>query len=313
MKLIVMIPCLNEEKTIKDVILSIPSDMETINQIDILIVNDGSTDNSARIARENGAIVVSHPTNMGVGRAFQTGLEYAIHHKYDIMLNIDADGQFDTNDIPKLVAPIISHKADFVTASRFLKENPIENMSKIKLWGNKRMSGLINRLTQKVFTDVSCGFRAYSREAMLHLNLQGQFTYTQETFLNLVFKNLRIVEVPVNVKYFADRKSRVAGSILKYTVNTLKIILRTFRDYQPIKFFWWIGAGFLMLSSFFIVFLLGWYFLNGRFSPHIWSGFVGGTFFFIALIFFVAGLITDMLTRVRNNQENILYLLRKKQ
>ena len=177
-----MLPCLNEAENLPNVLASLP---KTIGDhfTERLVVDDGSTDGSAEIARDNGAIVISHGINYGVGRAFQTALAFAIKQRYDIMVTIDADGQFPVSDMPKLVDPILDGTASFVSGNRFAKGNEqIEHMSAIKRWGNARMTSLINRLTGKKFYDVSCGFRAYSRDAMLRLNLMGQFTYTQEVF-----------------------------------------------------------------------------------------------------------------------------------
>ena len=150
------------------------------------------------------------------------------------MVNIDGDRQFDPADIPKLIAPILNREADMVTASRFKDSALTPDMPPVKLVGNHMMSFLISRLCGQKFADVSCGFRAYSREALLQINLHGLFTYTQETFLDLVSKKLRIVEVPIRVTYFKGRQSRVAASILRYGLNTAAIILRIYRDYFPL-------------------------------------------------------------------------------
>jgi hypothetical protein len=180
-----------------------------------------------------------------------------------------------------------------------------------KLWGNRLMSLLISRLVGKKYLDVSCGFRAYSKRALLLLNLQGRFTYTQETFIDLSFKGLNIKEIPIKVKYFPSRKSKVASNLFVYGINTLKIILGTYRDYRPMAFFSVIALIFLIIGMGFEIVLLWTYFSTGTFSPNIWSGFVGAAFFFLSVIFFIVGLSADILNRIRLNQENILYLLKK--
>ena len=297
--------------TLAAVIARIPRNFAGVSQVDILVVDDGSTDDSAKVASQSGAYVISHRQNQGVGKSFQTALSYALAKKYDIMSNIDADGQFEPEEIAHLLAPILDGRAEFVSGSRFLGSGKIEHMSAIKRWGNSQMTGLINRLTGKQFTDVSCGFRAYSREAMLRLVLHGKFTYTQETFLNLAFLGLSIVEVPIQVKYFADRKSRVAGSILRYTINTSMIIFRTYRDFRPLRFFSGIAAFFLLTGTGFLGFLGIWWLTNSHFAPHIWSGFVGAALVFTSLIFFVLGLVADMFVRLQRNQEELLYLVKR--
>ncbi|HMB31363.1 MAG TPA: glycosyltransferase family 2 protein, partial [Desulfohalobiaceae bacterium] len=228
--LVVIIPCLNESRTISQVIAKIPGDIPGISHVDVVVVDDGSSDDSAAIARNMGAYVVSHPNRMGVGVAFNTGLNQAIQLGADIMVNIDGDGQFDPGDIPKLVQPILEGRADFVTASRFKDANLEPGMPWIKKWGNKGMARLISILTGHKFYDVTCGFRAYSKETMLQLNLIGKFTYTQETFLDLAFKDIKIKEMPIKVlgqRQFGN--SRVTRSIWAYAVNSGKIILRAFR------------------------------------------------------------------------------------
>lgn len=302
----VIIPAYNEERTIAEVINAIPDFVDKT-----VVVDDCSTDKTALKSTEAGAEVISHHANLGVGAAFHSGVEHILNGGFDIMVNIDADGQFPPSDISKLIDPIIDEKADFVTASRFIDSSYIPDMPWINHWGNRQMSRLISTLTGKRFYDVSCGFRAYSHDTLMKLNLVGWFTYTQETFLDLAFKNIRIKEVPVHVKYFKDRKSRLSGSIPRYMYRTSKIIFRTYRDYMPLRFFWGIGLFLLLFSFFFGSILLVHYIRTGVFSGQIWSGFVGGFFFINAMAFFILGLLADMFDRVRRNQEKIILQLKK--
>jgi hypothetical protein len=248
---------------------------------------------------------------MGVGFSFRRGLDYAIDNGFNTMVNIDGDGQFDPREIPKLLKPILDESADFVTSSRFIGKRSIDNMPIAKLWGNHIMSFLISSLVGKRYLDVSCGFRAYSKRSLLSLNLHGKFTYTQETFIDLSFKGLNIKEIPIKVKYFPARRSKVASNLFIYAINTLKIILGTYRDYRPLAFFSIIALIFLIIGISFEIVLLWTYISRGTFSPNIWSGFVGAAFFFLSVIFFIVGLSADILSRIRLNQENILYLLKK--
>src|SRR3989344_8858110 len=204
MKLIIIIPAYNEEASIGSVIKRIPdltfkksesknllekaSPKTNISETEVIVIDDGSNDNTGKIAKENGAIVVSHVGNKGVGKAFRTGIEVALKRKADIIVNIDADGQFNPEDIPKLITPILNKESDFVTATRFKNGNLIGKMPFIKKLGNKAFTKLTSLLTGQRFTDTQCGFRAYSREAALRLNLYGKFTYTQEVFLDLANK-----------------------------------------------------------------------------------------------------------------------------
>lgn len=312
-RLVVVMPALNEAATIQQVIEAIPKDIAGIDEVRVVVINDGSKDETASIAREAGADVVSHSRNRGVGAAFQTGMEAALERRADVMVNMDADGQFDPSDIAKLVAPIVAGEADFVTASRFADKDFHPEMSTSKFWGNQGMSWLISVLTGRKFYDVSCGFRAYSRETLLRLNLHGQFTYTQESFLDLTYKGLSILEVPVHVRGTREHgESRVASSLFRYAVATSKIIFRSFCDYRPILVFGTIALALLTLALVLGVFLLTHWLQTGQFTPHKWAGFTAGYLGAMGFLVGVSGLIADMLGRIRMNQERILYQMRKR-
>ena len=305
-------PALNEEEGIGDVIRDLPKNINGIDNIKVLVVDDGSTDNTAEIARENGADVVSHNINKGVGSAFQSAVSYALHNKADILVSIDADRQFNSKQIPEIIQPILKDNADMVTGNRFSKGMP-ENMPKSKYWGNRQMSRLISIISKQKFIDVSCGYRAYNREALLRLNLFGAFTYTQETILDMVYKGLRVVEFPVDIKYFKNRKSRVAGSIINYTFRTSKIILKTLRDYKPMLFFGGMGLVNMLIGLVFEIFMFTHYFLTGFFTPYKFLGFMGLGFLVFGLLLAVVGLLAGMFNRVRTTQERILYELKKQE
>lgn len=303
----VVIPAFNEEQTIGEVIEKIPDYVDTI-----VVVDDGSSDKTAKIAKTKGAVVILHTLNKGVGAAFISGVRAVLSMDIDIMVNIDADGQFNPKDIHKLLEPIVNDNYDFVTASRFINPEYYPDMSKIKFIGNKMMSYLISKITKHKFYDVSCGFRAFNKKALLYLNLFGSFTYTQESFIDLVFKGISIKEVPMIVKGSREiGKSRVASNLFNYGFQTLKIIIRAYRDYKPFKLF-----GYMSLLTFIIGFALGLfllihYILRGVFSPHKWAGFSSGFFIILSLIFMIIGFIIDMFARMRENQEEILYELKK--
>lgn len=310
-KLLVAIPAYNEEEKIGEVIQNIPKKLSGVSEVHVLVIDDGSADNTAKIAGDLGAKVVKNYFNMGYGVAFGKGLQYALDNNFDLMVSIDGDAQFDPKDIPKLIKPIIENDADLVTASRFINKNYYPKMPLFKFWGNKLMSILISKIVRIKFYDVSCGFRAYSQKTLLSLNLHGRFTFSQETFIDLSFKRLKIVEIPVKVKYFPSRTSKISSNLFKYGINTLKIILETYRDYKPFSFFSYIALFFFIISIFFGSILLYTYISRGSFSPNIWSGFVGGTFLFISIIFFTVGFLADVIKRIRINQEKILYLLKR--
>lgn len=309
--LLVAIPCLNEAATIAEVVQAVPRSIPSVGRVDVLVVDDGSTDDTAVRAEAAGASVLRHARNQGVGFAFQSAVDFAIENDYQLMVNIDGDRQFNPQDIPKLVAPIVGGHAEMVTASRFLDPVLVPQMPRVKLFGNRMMSTLISGLVRRRFADVSCGFRCYSRNALLRLSLHGAFTYTQETFLDFAAKRVEILEVPIRVTYFADRKSRVAGSIWRYTVNALKIILRGYRDYFPLRFFWGIA---LILAIPALAFggIFFWHYLTtGKFSGYLYAGFLSAFLTAMSVLFLVVGVVADMLDRIRANQERILFTLRR--
>jgi glycosyltransferase involved in cell wall biosynthesis len=310
-KLAVIIPAYNEEKSIAQVLDNIPQHIQGVRETQVFVIDDGSKDATARVAREHGATVIAHKSNQGVGSSFRSGLEAALESGADLMVNIDGDGQFLPQEIPLLIQPILDDVADFVPADRFTNpdgsEKQPEHMSPVKFWGNQMMSNLISMLSLRKFRDVSCGFRAYSREAMLRLNLSGNFTYTQETFLDLSFKGIRILPVPVTILYFKDRKSRVARNVIHYAFRTLNIIIRVYRDFYPLRFFFYVG-----LVPFSIGFLemiwMGIFFLQtGNFTPYKAVGLTGIYLFTLGLLLFITGFLADMLTRINQNQEKMLY------
>ncbi len=312
MKLIVQLPALNEEKTIGSVIASIPRAIPGIDEVEVLVVNDGSTDRTEEIARAAGAHVVRHEEPLGVGAAFRSGIARATELGADIIVTIDADGQFNPDDIPAVLSPIIRGEADFVTASRFMDPALVPEMPSTKRWGNDFMARWISRLVSQKFYDVSCGFRAYSRNAYLRLVLLGNFTYTHETFLSLAFSRVRIKEVPVRVRGVREfGKSRVAHNLFHYGRRTATIILKTYRDYQPLRFFGTLAAISAIPALALALFLLGWRIASGGFTPHKWAGFTAATLFGFSLMVYLIGLVAEMLDRLRVSVDETLYRVRK--
>ncbi len=312
MKLVVQLPALDEEKTIASVIHSIPRDIDGVDEVVVVVVNDGSTDRTAELAREAGAIVLTHKTSRGVGAAFRTGLKEATELGADIIVTIDADGQFNPADIGSLVAPILKGEADFVTASRFVDPALEPDMPKAKRWGNDFIARWISSMIKERFYDVSCGFRAYSKDAYFRLTLLGDFTYTHEVFLTLAYSGVRIKEVPVHVRGVREHgESRVANNLFRYGWRTASIILRTYRDYRPLKFFSKIA---LVLAAAGVALLgfLGWFWLStGGFSPHKWAGFTGSFLLGMGIFLVIVGVVAEMLDRTRVVVDEALFRIRR--
>ncbi len=313
-KIVVTVPALNEEATIADVVKSAFSSIEGIGEIEVVVINDGSTDRTAQIAAEAGAKVVSFTHNKGLGAAFREGIRTSLSIGADIIINIDADGQFDSSDIQKLIEPILKGQADMVTASRFADPKMIPKMPWIKKWGNKRFCNIVNKLASLDLHDVSCGFRAYSRDAAMGTTLLGGHTYTHEVILDLAFRGLRIVEVPVKVRGVRKvGESKVASNLWKYGWRSLVIVMRAFRDYQPMKVFGGISLLFLGLALACGGFIVIHFLKTGAFSPYIFVAFIAGGCAFIALICYITALLAGMINRLRIQQSEQLFLLRKRE
>ena len=233
MKLVVLVPAFNEEQNIEKTIRSIPKNIIGIDEVKVLVVDDGSTDKTMDKAMNGGAYrVVSHSTNTGVGAAFMTGIRNAISMNADILVAVDADSQFDSNQIPELISPILNNQADVVIGSRF-KEGRPKKIPGIKYLGNKIFTRIVSSLVQQKFTDTQTGFRAYSKRALLNISVVNDFTYTQEVLIDLKFKGLQITEVPISVTYDDKRKSRVVKNIFSYSSKVLAIITRTLVFHRP--------------------------------------------------------------------------------
>lgn len=308
-KLVVILPALNESATIANVIQRIPRSIAGIGSVEVIVVDDGSTDTTAHLARQCGAEVVRHPTNLGVGAAFGSGIEAALARGADVIVNMDADGQFRPEDIAELIAPIVRDGFGFVTCTRFADRDKLPQMPAIKLWGNRMMCRLINAITGgPKFTDVSCGFRAYSRDTALKLNLFGRFTYTQESFIDLAAKGIAMTEVPLVVRGEREHgQSRVASNLWRYGFRSLTIILRALRDWRPLLFFGSIALLFLIAGIALVGFVGCVWLLTGRTSP--WTSLItiGGVSLVMGVAFAVLSLVADQIGRVRQIQETLLY------
>lgn len=310
--LVVLIPAYNEEQTIGNVIRSIPRDCA--GKVDVLVLNDGSQDNTIQVAKEAGADrIVSHNTNKGLGITFRDGIDEALKMGADIIVNIDADGQFNPLDIPRLIQPILNHQADMATCSRFKDPRLTPKMPAIKIFGNKFFARILNLFLKKNYYDTQCGFRAYTKEAALNLVLFGRFTYTQEVFIDLVKKGFRIVEVPCRVIGARKGKSRVVKNVFSYGLKVSLIILRSMRDYEPFKFFGLTGIFLFLLGLFssFILFLR-WLFI-GRIDPYLIIVYANVFLIIIGVLLTILALLADMLDRNRKLQEDVLYRFRKQE
>ena len=311
MKLVVSLPAYNEAEKIGETIKRIPRQIAGIDEVFVQVVDDGSRDKTAEMARSAGAnFVHSHRVNRGIGVTFRTSVEKALRNGADIMVNIDADGQFDPTDISKLLQPILDGEVDMVTADRFTEKTAV-NIPWLKNVLNRVAAWVIGKFMNTQISDLTCGFRAYSREALLRLNLPGDFTYTQEVIIDLLGKNLKIKWIPIEVKYFPERKSRVVRSVYRYVNNSFKIILKAIRDVRPMKFFGVPGLVLILASLISFAYFLYLYFQEFKITPFRNYIVFAIVLFLVGLQFLVFALIADMIKSNRKLTEDQMYLFKK--
>ncbi|MBI4739748.1 glycosyltransferase family 2 protein [Candidatus Woesearchaeota archaeon] len=294
-RIIITIPAYNEEKTIGKVLDSIKKVMYNTGwPYQLLVIDDGSTDKTAAIAKKAGALVISHPQKYGLAEAFRTEIEKCLELDADVIVHTDADGQYRASEIPLLLKKI-GEGYDFVLGSRFM--GTIEEMPLIKRFGNKAFSRVISKIIDKKITDGQTGFRAFTKEVAKKVKITSNHTYTQEQIIRAVKEKFRIVEVPVHFdKRGGKTKSRLMKNPFEYALRAWINILRILRDYEPLKFFGYIGAVFFTCG-----FLIGlWVFFR-----FILTGVVGALprvmvsvlFISIGVQIWLFGFLADMLRK----------------
>jgi glycosyltransferase involved in cell wall biosynthesis len=312
MKLVINLPAFNEEEKIAGTIKRIPRTFSQIDEVFVQVIDDGSKDKTAQLAREAGAdFVFSHTTNRGIGITFRTAVEKALENGADIMVNIDADGQFNPEDISKLIKPIIDGEADMVSADRFGKHKA-KDMPAVKHHLNRFAAWIIGKFMNYPIKDLTCGFRAYSRESLLRLNLPGAFTYTQEVIIDLLGKNMKIKWVPVEVTYFLERKSRVVRSIFSYINNSVRIILKAVRDVRPMRFFGIPAAILIFISFVLFAYFLFFYFQDFKVTPFRNVLLLAAVLMLIGIQTLIFAFIADMIKSSRKLTEDFMYTVKTK-
>ena len=258
MKIVVTIPAYNEEKTIGDVIKSIHRILDNTDfTYEIQVLDDGSVDQTATIARSLNVRVYSHPVNYGLAETFRDEIHYALENGADIIVHFDADGQYRSDEILSLIEPIIKGNADLVLGSRFLGE--IQEMPLIKRLGNKAFSKVVSNICGFEISDAQTGFRAIRNVVAEKVKVNSDFTYTQEQIIKTAQKKFRITEVPIHFDRRFSGKSRLMSSPLDYAIKGNVNLLRIYRDFAPLKFFGFIGCILIMfglLLSLYSLFIL---------------------------------------------------------
>jgi len=305
----VIIPAYNERKSVADVINAVPSKISGIREKFIVVIDDGSTDNTRTILPKS-IYLIKHIKNRGLGRSFDEGLKLALELNADIIVNIDADGQFNPRQIEKLIKPILDGQADIVLGSRFIKISSYKT-NFIKKYGNKLLARLVSISTGQRLYDVTCGFRAYSKEAALNLNIYDKFSYTLESLIDLSHKDFKIQEVAVEIKERRYGKSKITESIIHYIVKSIAILIRNLRDQRPFYFFVLPGIITLILSLAGFIFLLIRFIKFNVVSPYRAVLTFSISFFAISIFLFSFGLLFDHLNKIKKNEEDVLYYLKR--
>ncbi|MFA6512064.1 MAG: glycosyltransferase family 2 protein [Patescibacteria group bacterium] len=313
MRLVVTIPAYNEEATIAGVIREIPRTIPGITDVRVLVMNDGSKDRTSDVAREAGADeILMHAGNKGLAKTFQDGIECALAMGADIVVNTDADNHYDQSRIPELIAPILEGRADVVVGGR--EVDKLEDMKTVNRQGNKLGSWLVSRIIGRKDTlDVSTGFRAYNREAALHMHVFSRHTYTHETIIQALDQQLTVVEVPIKARPVA-RKSRLIKSLPSHIVRSLIVIFRIFTLYKPLRVMTIIGGIIFACGLAFIVRFFWFYFFaaNGG-EGHIQSLILASALIILGFQIFIIGLLASAIGWNRKLLEEILYRIKKEQ
>ena len=304
MKLIIQIPCLNEEKTLPLTVRDIPHAIEGIDKIETLVIDDGSFDRTCVIAEECGVDhIVRLPETVGLARAFSTGIDACLKRGADIIVNTDGDNQYKGSDIPKLIAPILQGKADVVIGARKIDE--IKEFSLIKKILQRLGSWIVRKASGTTIADVTSGFRAFNREAAMRMNVISEFSYTLESIIQAGNRriSLKHVQISTNEKL---REPRLFKSIWGYIRKSVPTIVRIYTMYQPLKVFLYIGGVSFIIGVSLSVRFLYHYFI-GYSTGHIQSLILSAILIITGFILSMIGLLADLIAGNRKLIEDILY------
>lgn len=306
-KLVIQIPCFNEEETLLTTLNSLPKTVEGIDELEVLVIDDGSTDKSSEIAKAWGAKVLEIKPNKGLANAFRFGLQESLNMGADVIVNTDADNQYDSSCIEALIKPVLTGDADMVVGARNI--SAIKEFSLIKKVLQKIGSAVLRLLSSTKVQDAPSGFRAFSKEAALKLNIFDNYTYTMETLLQAGAKGLRVASVPVGVNPQL-RKSKLVKNIFNYVVKSMKTTIRMFIVYRPFRFF----IAFAALTGLIGTFLVGrflYYYILGQGNGHIQSLIFAAVFLLSSVQLVIIAIIGDLLSINRKLLEDIQIRIKK--
>lgn len=310
MKLIVTIPALNEEGNISDVIKEIPRQINGLEKVEVLVLNDGSSDRTVEVARQAGAdYVISHIKKKGLAKTFSDAMDAALARGADIIVNTDGDNHYNQSKIPDLIRPILEKKSDVVVANRCVNE--LEAMPFLNKYLNMLGSYLTTRSAGLPTLDVSSGFRAYSREAALKMVVYANHTYVHATLVQAADQKLIISEIPIKARK-VTRKSRLIKSIPAHLVQAGSSIIRNIVLFKPLRFFSILGGTVFVIGLIFVLRFLYFYFADDG-AGHVQSLVLAGALMIIGFQIVVMGLIASAIGWSRKVLEEILYRIKKDQ
>jgi glycosyltransferase involved in cell wall biosynthesis len=309
MKLIIQIPCLDEEATLPATIADLPREIPGIDEVELLVVDDGSTDRTVAVARECGVDhIVRLTNNKGLAAGFQAGLDACLKLGADVVVNTDADNQYRGSDVPKLVAPIVAGEADMVVGDRQVSQ--IDHFSGSKKGLQRLGSWVVRRLSGTDVSDATSGFRAYNREAALQLLVVDNFTYTLESLIQAGKMLVAVDEVPIGTNP-KTRESRLFATTGAYVRRNAPAILRIYARYEPLRVFASAGLVLLLLAfAAWMPFLLDWI-VNGDSDGHLQSLILGAVLFISAVQLFALGIIGDLLAGQRVMTQRVFERVRR--
>jgi len=308
LKLIIQVPCFNESETLKIALDELPRDVPGFDVVEWLVIDDGSQDDTVKVALENGVDhIVRHTRNQGLAKGFMNGLDTCLKLGADVIVNTDADNQYNAGDIPKLTAPIIQKKADIVVGARPIET--IEHFSLVKKFLQKLGSWVVRVASKTDIPDAPSGFRAMSRAAAQRMMVFNDYTYTLETIIQAGQRDMAITSVPIRVNEDL-RPSRLVKSIPSYIKRSIVTIIRIFVVYRPFRFFGSIaavlfGAGFLICLRFL------WFFMQGNGDGHVQSLILAGALLIMGFVTFLVAFVADLLAANRKLLEDIRYIIKQ--
>jgi glycosyltransferase involved in cell wall biosynthesis len=307
-KLIIQIPCYNEENTLPITLAALPRQVAGVDCVEWLVINDGSCDRTVALAQEHGVDhIISFAQNRGLAKAFMAGIEASLKAGADLIVNTDADNQYCADDIGKLIAPILEGRAEIVIGARPISQ--IEHFSPTKKLLQRIGSWVIRKISDTDIPDAPSGFRAISREAAMRINVLDDYTYTLDMIIQAGQRGMAVTSVPVRTNPFL-RPSRLVRSILSYVQRSLFAILRIFAIYQPLKFFLILGSipfgcGLILVLRWLVLFLAGTH------RTHVPSLIAASILILIGFQLWILGLVADLVAANRKLLEDIQFRTRR--